>query len=349
MTGDNPFFSILIPSYNRPNELKRCLESVLQSDFTDFEIIVSDDNSPRQDEVAEVVSSFGSEKIRFFKQPHNLREPDNKNFLVKKTTGKFNIVLGDDDTLCERSLHFLYEHISCNPMSDIYGFGYNIVDEDGNLISTYASTKTVLLNKTRSRFLVLAAGLLPMSLFHPATFCCKAGLEIEIPYRNDVGIGEDLCFLIQAVLNNHSIQIVPEVLFNWRKVQDVESISQGNQSAQFLASFESKRRIYKFLVSDPTNELQIHKHISSIRFRFNFMYLELLRLKSIESIDLRQHMDEEMIDEFLYIKKSIFWKLNSFIVRPLRALHLCSLVGVFEAFKILGKRYFLARHPIRYD
>jgi glycosyltransferase involved in cell wall biosynthesis len=340
MTGDKPFFSILIPSYNRPYELKRCLESVLRSDFTDFEIVVSDDNSPRQDEIVEVVSSFESvSKIRFFKQPKNLKEPDNKNFLVKQASGKFNIVLGDDDTLCRNSLSFLNEHIGCNPISDIYGFGYNIVDEDGNLLSSYASTKTVLLNSIRSRLLVLEAGLLPMSLFHPATFCCRAGLEIEIPYRNNVGIGEDLCFLLQAVVNNHSIQIVPAALFNWRKVQDVESISQGNQSAQFLASFDSKRLIHKFLVSNPTPEPQINKRISSVRFRFNFMYLELLRLRSVECIDYREYMDQEMIDEFMHIKKSIFWNLNSLLIRPLRAVHLCSLVGIFEALKIIAARY----------
>jgi len=349
MIGENPFFSILIPSYNRPNELKRCLASILQSEYTDFEIIVSDDNSPRQDEIAEVIASFGSEMIRFFKQPHNLKEPDNKNFLVEQATGKFNIVLGDDDTLCRGALYFLNKHITCNPLSDIYGFGYNIVDEDGNLMSSYASTKTVLLNSIRSRLLVLEVGLLPMSLFHPASFCCRAGLELEIPYRNDVGIGEDLCFLLQAVLNNHSLQIVPEALFNWRKVQDVESISQGNQSAQFLASFESKRRIHKFLFSNLIPEGQIHRKISSVHFRFNFMYLELLRLKSIDSTDLRQYMDEEMIDEFFYLKKSIYWKLNCLLVRPLRAFDLCSLVGFFEAFKILAKRKLHSRHPIRHD
>lgn len=345
MNGDTPFFSILVPSYNRPDELRRCLDSILQSDFLGFEIIVSDDNSPRQAEVAEVVSSFESDKIRFFKQPLNLREPDNKNFLVKQAAGKFNIVLGDDDTLCKRSLHLLYEHISRNPVSDIYGFGYNIVDEGGNLLSTYASTKTVLLNKTRSRLLVVEAGLLPMTLFHPATFCCKAGLEIDLPYRNDVGIGEDLCFLIQAVLNNHSIQIVPEALFNWRKVQDVDSVSQGNQSAQFLASFESKRRIHGFLLSESTNEDQIHKHISSIRFRFNFMYSELMRLDSLKPSDLSQHMDDEMIAEFLILQKSTFWKFNYFLIRPLRFFHLCSLVGVLDAFKILWTRFFPATGP----
>ena len=46
MSLGKPFFSILVPSYNRPFELKRCVDSVLRSSFNNFEIIVSDDNSP---------------------------------------------------------------------------------------------------------------------------------------------------------------------------------------------------------------------------------------------------------------------------------------------------------------
>ncbi len=341
MPGNEPFFSILIPSYNRPDELKKCIESVLQSEFTDFEIIVSDDNSPRQDEIADVMDSFSFEsKIRFFKQPQNLKEPGNKNFLVKQATGKFNIVLGDDDTLCEYSLSYLNKYIGLNPHSDIYGFGYNIVDEDGNLLSAHVSSKTLSINNIRTRLLTLEAGLLPMSLFHPATFCCRAGIEIEMPYRNDVGIGEDLCFLLQAVIKNYSIEIVPKALFNWRKVQDLDSILQGNQSAQFLASFDSKQLIHKFLVSNSISDPQLYKHISSIRFRFNFMYLELIHLNGIENIDFKKYIDQEMIDEFMYINKSFFWKLNALLARPRRVIHLFSLVGFFGALKIIASRYF---------
>ena len=39
------FFSIIIPTYNRSNEIVKAIDSVLNQDFKDFEIIVIDDFS----------------------------------------------------------------------------------------------------------------------------------------------------------------------------------------------------------------------------------------------------------------------------------------------------------------
>ena len=42
---DNPFFTVVIPTHNRSNLLKRAIVSVLNQTFGDFEIIVVDDGS----------------------------------------------------------------------------------------------------------------------------------------------------------------------------------------------------------------------------------------------------------------------------------------------------------------
>ena len=338
-----PFFSILIPSYNRPLELKRCIDSILKSSFPDFEIVVSDDNSPRQTEIADILVSFGSlANIKFYMQPSNLKEPDNKNFLVTKATGKYNIVLGDDDTLCEDTLSFLHEYIQVNPGSDIYGFGYQIVDEIGTPLTAHVASETIIIEDIISRLLVLEAGLLPMALFHPATFCCRSGLEMDLPYRTDVGIGEDLCFLLQAIINNYSLAIIPKVLFNWRKVQDIKSVSQGNQSAEFMASFQSKYLIYNLLTSAAIPDARISEYISTVRFRFNFLYVELLRFPNIKYLDCMQFMNEEILDEFLAVRSSLYWRLNLFLIKPVRLFDLVRLVGFFQALKIISKRYLLS-------
>ena len=79
MSSDKPFFSILVPSYNRPNELMRCVDSVLKSSFNNFEIIVSDDCSPMQMEITEVMRCFLDDaRVNYFQQQSNLKEPGNK-------------------------------------------------------------------------------------------------------------------------------------------------------------------------------------------------------------------------------------------------------------------------------
>ena len=76
---DRPFFSVLIPSYNRPEFVGLAVESVLASDFRDFELIVSDDCSPRRNEISAALEKHkGDPRLRFYSQPTNLREPANR-------------------------------------------------------------------------------------------------------------------------------------------------------------------------------------------------------------------------------------------------------------------------------
>ena len=92
-----PFFSILIPAYNRPQYLKKCIDSILNSTFQDFEIIISDDNSPRSEEIKTMLSPYIDRgQVEYHYQEINLREPNNKNFLNQKASGDYNIFLVDE-------------------------------------------------------------------------------------------------------------------------------------------------------------------------------------------------------------------------------------------------------------
>ncbi len=48
-------FSVLIPSYNRPEFVGKAVESVLRNDYRELEVVVSYDQSHRQTEIAAVL------------------------------------------------------------------------------------------------------------------------------------------------------------------------------------------------------------------------------------------------------------------------------------------------------
>ena len=65
---ENPLFTVVIPTYNREKLIGRCLKSVIEQTYTNWEAIVIDNYS--EDKTEEVVASFKDDRIRFYKN-HN--------------------------------------------------------------------------------------------------------------------------------------------------------------------------------------------------------------------------------------------------------------------------------------
>ena len=62
----NPFFSIIIPTYNRVDLIILAINSVLNKTFQEFQIIVVDDGS--KDNTDEAVKSIRDQRIRYYKK-----------------------------------------------------------------------------------------------------------------------------------------------------------------------------------------------------------------------------------------------------------------------------------------
>ncbi len=61
---NNPLVSIVIPTCNRVELLKKCLDSIFVSNYNNYEVIVIDDNS--KDDTESVLLSYGK-KINYLK------------------------------------------------------------------------------------------------------------------------------------------------------------------------------------------------------------------------------------------------------------------------------------------
>jgi glycosyltransferase involved in cell wall biosynthesis len=69
--GAHPFFSVIIPTYNRAHLLPRAIKSVIAQTFTSFELIIVDDGSTDQTE--NVVRQFADNRIRYITQENKGR------------------------------------------------------------------------------------------------------------------------------------------------------------------------------------------------------------------------------------------------------------------------------------
>ncbi len=110
-----PFFSIVIPLFNRRREIRRALESCLFQTFADFEIVVVDDAS--QDDSVAVVSSYPDPRIKLVCHEQNRGQCPTRNTGVAHSCGEWIVTLDSDDALSQDCLWRMRKHIDHAPSS----------------------------------------------------------------------------------------------------------------------------------------------------------------------------------------------------------------------------------------
>lgn len=90
-------FSVLLPTRNRLEYLKFAVKSVLQQDFQDWEIIISDNDS--HEDIRGYISSLKDPRIKYFRSETFLPVTDNWNKALEQGAGEYVVMLGDDDCL----------------------------------------------------------------------------------------------------------------------------------------------------------------------------------------------------------------------------------------------------------
>ena len=129
-----PQFTIGIPVYNRLDYFKETLKSVLNQDFTDFEIVIVDDFST--DGTREYLDSLKDPRIKVFKNKENVGIVRNWKKCIEYATGKWFKFLMSDDLMFPYNLSILNELINLFPTNNtivVSGTGFT----DFEKIKTY--------------------------------------------------------------------------------------------------------------------------------------------------------------------------------------------------------------------
>lgn len=123
-----PLVSIVIPYYNRPQKIRRCLDAVLGQSYSNIEVIVIDDASQ------EILEPNGDSRVKVFRNAENLGPGPSRNVGFQHAKGEFVTFLDSDDYW---ELDFLESTVTAlilNPAAVmVYANGWN-VDEGGQVL-----------------------------------------------------------------------------------------------------------------------------------------------------------------------------------------------------------------------
>lgn len=112
------FFSIIIPLYNRPQEIKELLETLTVQTYKQFEVLVIEDGSVNDAE--EIVKSFADQlDVRYFKK-QNEGQGFTRNYGFERAKGDYFIIFDSDCLIPENYLQIVNDSLNTNWL-DAYG------------------------------------------------------------------------------------------------------------------------------------------------------------------------------------------------------------------------------------
>lgn len=131
---NKPQISIIVPIYNIQQWLDRCIKSVLNQDFKDFELILVNDGST--DDSAQVCKKYITKDSRIiFLNKKNGGLSDARNYGLKYANGKYIVFIDGDDYVSSDYLSVLIKSIEYS-QAEVAICEYNLVSEDGKIIKS---------------------------------------------------------------------------------------------------------------------------------------------------------------------------------------------------------------------
>jgi len=224
MTREKPFFSIVIPTYERPEDLTKCLISLSrknQAEAPTYEIIVTDDS--RTNESKKLVER-DFPNVFWGKGKQN-GPAGNRNAGVDRAIGEW-IVFIDDDCIAENNYLMAYEHaIKANPGTLIF---------EGK-ISADRERKTWAEGCPQNTH---------GGMFWTSNLCVKKDLFLKLGSLDEQFrvAYEDVEFAYRIAQNKLITRFVPEaaVIHTWRSLKGKKNWKQKNYEIESLLLFLEK-------------------------------------------------------------------------------------------------------------
>lgn len=136
--GQAPLVTVGMPTYNRPNALRRAISSIQAQSYRNLDIVISDNASPDPD-VRNVIATAARQdsRIRPFRQDRNIGPSANFIFVLAQSLGDFFMWAADDDEWDSTFIEKLLGPLLSHPMNGLSFCNFDVRYPDGELCLDY--------------------------------------------------------------------------------------------------------------------------------------------------------------------------------------------------------------------
>lgn len=209
----DPWLTIVLPTYCRPDMLKQALESILRqwrvNFFWDIVVVDNEPDDGMENDTERLIRWIDNKRILYYRNSQNIRPGDNFNRCFLLARGKWVMMLHDDDLLVDNTLQVMgrlieayseeqrplgaimatyiqvgYDAVHKKNSADVSGMNQYLCDQPMNY-------KLYQITHHNVKILAHIGGPAPSS---GSTFCRKAVIEAG-GFNEDFGISGDLILL----------------------------------------------------------------------------------------------------------------------------------------------------------
>ncbi|GEM53434.1 glycosyltransferase family 2 protein [Empedobacter brevis] len=314
---DNCEISVIVAIYNAEEFLEKCLDSIKEQTFKNFEVILINDGS--LDSSAEICNSYVKDDNRF-KVFHIANEGvgNARNLGIKSALGKYIIHVDADDYVESEYLEILYNEIEAKQFDMVF-CNFNRLYDDNKLVIENIEGCYSPIDLIKEILLGNQLGVLWNKLMR-TDILKKYGLNVQ----NQINMCEDLHLTIRYLLKSSNIHFVNKPLYNYR--YNIHSYSYNRNSNSFVSMFwvvsslETELSEYKSFLTEYKLQLRRDLVLFGDRKEFKNIYPEtydyVIRSKVLTNFQkvlllLEQKQIYFFVTFLLYVRK-LMKKFNYF-------------------------------------
>jgi len=230
MSEELPLVSVRIVCYNQKDFIRECIDSVLEQDYLNIEIVIADDCS--MDGTVEILKEYivkYPEKIILALSEKNEGITKNANSGLRLCKGKYITGLGGDDLMLPGKIRKQVEYMEQYDNINLCGTYTQLIDKDGKKLSI----KKDFRNKKDGLYSLcelIESGntLIPVvSYMYRKKVIPKNGFDYRLPIASD-------SLFVYHCAKNGKIKIINEVLMAYR-VHDSHAQKLGYLDDSFVS------------------------------------------------------------------------------------------------------------------
>lgn len=243
-----PYFSLILPVYNVEKYVKRCVNSLLRQEYTDYEIILVDDGSTDSSgSICDKLADKNNNIFAYHKENGGLS--DARNYGMDRAKGNYILFIDSDDWVDEKLLISLHNHLNKSNV-DILKFGFQKMQE-GNYKNTFFSYFNIgVYDRRQIEETILPYTIGPKRLFCYEQNACKSVwshvYSLNFLRENNIRfvsereiLNEDYLFNLHTLLYAKSLEVTHYILYYY-------DYREGSLSKKYITNeFERKLKLHR--------------------------------------------------------------------------------------------------------